>query len=130
MTTAKTYIALMYQVLLQVVIHINSLGTIITPLLFIYLFIYLFYFLLFRATPAAYGSSQAKGWIGATAPGLHHSHTLHHSSRQRRILNPLIEARDQTRILSDTSQVHYRWATMGTPIPILQMRKPKQREGK
>ena len=27
------------------------------------------------ATPAAYGSSQARGLIGATASGLHHSHS-------------------------------------------------------
>ena len=35
----------------------------------IYLFIYLFIFVfcLFRATPAAYGSSQARGLIGAVA---------------------------------------------------------------
>ena len=32
-------------------------------------------FLFFRATSAAYGSSQASGGIGATAAGLHHSHS-------------------------------------------------------
>ena len=32
---------------------------------------------------------------------------LHHSSQQCRILNPLSEARDQARILVDTSWVHY-----------------------
>ena len=32
---------------------------------------------------------------------------LHHSSRQHWILNPLSEARDQTCILMDTSQVCY-----------------------
>ena len=37
--------------------------------LFIYLFI-----LLFRAAPAAYGGSQARGQIGATAASLCHSH--------------------------------------------------------
>ena len=31
-------------------------------------------FLLFRATPAAYATAQAKGQIGATAASLHHSH--------------------------------------------------------
>ena len=31
---------------------------------------------------------------------------LHHSSWQHQILNPLTEARDQTHILMDTSQVH------------------------
>ena len=37
------------------------------------------------------------------------------SSRQRWMLNPLSEARDQTRILMDTSHVRYHWATTGTP---------------
>ena len=32
-------------------------------------------FLLFRATPAAYGSSQARGQIRGAAAGLHHSHS-------------------------------------------------------
>jgi len=31
-------------------------------------------FCLFRAAPAAYGGSQARGLIGATAAGLHNSH--------------------------------------------------------
>ena len=33
--------------------------------------------------------------------------SLPHSSRQRWILNPLSEAKDQICILMDTSQVHY-----------------------
>ena len=40
---------------------------------------------------------------------------LHHSSQQHWIFNPLSEARDQTRILMDTSGICFRWATMGTP---------------
>ena len=61
-----------------------------------------------------YRSSQARGRIGAAAAGLHNSHSkwdlshvcdLHHSSRQRWILNPLREARDWTRNLKDTSWV-------------------------
>ena len=44
-------------------------------ILYYYFLFYLFYFLLFRATPAAYGGSQARGWIGATAACLHHSHS-------------------------------------------------------
>ena len=58
---------------------------------------------LFRATPAADGSSQARGQIGAIADSLCHSHSkkgqdpshvynLDHSSRQCRIINPLNEA--------------------------------------
>ena len=37
-----------------------------------FLFCFVFYF--FRAAPATYGNSQARGQIGATAAGLHHSH--------------------------------------------------------
>ena len=33
------------------------------------------FFPLFMAAPAAYGSSQARGWIGAAAAGLCHSHS-------------------------------------------------------
>ena len=36
---------------------------------------FFFFFLLFRAVPAAYGGSQARGLIGVTAAGLHHSHS-------------------------------------------------------
>ena len=42
---------------------------------------------------------------------------LHHSLQQHQILNPQwSEARDQIRVLMDTSWVHYFWAIMGTPI--------------
>ena len=33
------------------------------------------FFFLFRAAPTPYGSYQARGWIGATAADLHHSHS-------------------------------------------------------
>ena len=58
-----------------------------------------FFFGLFRAAPEAHGYSQARGPIEAVAA------CLHHSSQQCRILNPLSEARDQTCILKDASQV-------------------------
>ena len=69
---------------------------------------FLFVFCLFMAAPEAYGGSQGRGRIRATAAGLHHSHSngnLHHSSWQCWFLNPLSKARDQTHILMDTSQV-------------------------
>ena len=62
-------------------------------------------FLLFRAIPSAYGSSQARGRIGAPAVAcatamatwdLSCVYYLHHSSRQHQILNPLSEGRDRT----------------------------------
>ena len=40
---------------------------------------------------------------------------LHHCSKQRQILNPLSGARDRTRVLMDTSQIHFCCATTGTP---------------
>ena len=39
------------------------------------LFFFFFLVLFFRAAPTAYGSSQARGQIGAAAAGLHHSHS-------------------------------------------------------
>ena len=40
---------------------------------------------------------------------------LHHSSRQRQILNPLNEARDRSRILLDTSRIRFCCTAAGTP---------------
>ena len=65
----------------------------------------------FRATPVVYGSSQTRDQTGAAC----HSHSntgskpylWHHSSHKYRIFNSLWEAKDQTRILMDTSWVHH-----------------------
>ena len=59
---------------------------------------------------------QLPAYATVTAmPDLSHICELYHSSQQRQILNPLSEATDQTHNFINTSQVHYRWATMGTP---------------
>ena len=42
----------------------------------LFLFLFLF-FCIFRAAPEAYGGSQARSLIGATAAGLHHSSQQH-----------------------------------------------------
>ena len=42
-------------------------------------------------------------------------YNLHHS----RILYPLSKSRDPTLVIINTSQVHYCWATMGTPLTLL-----------
>ena len=66
-----------------------------------------FVFCLFRAATMAYGGSQARGLIRAVAYTTAtatwdpcHIFNLHHSSRQRRILNPLSKVRDQTQLVS------------------------------
>ena len=51
------------------------------------------------AAPAAHGSSWARGQIETAAASLHDSH------RNARSFNPLSKARNQTRILMDSSQV-------------------------
>ena len=59
---------------------------------------------------------QLPAYATATAtPDLSCVCDLHHSSRQHQIVNPLIEAKDGTRILMDTSRVCYHWATARTP---------------
>ena len=68
---------------------------------------------LFRATPVANESSQARGWI-REAVGLHDSHSNTRSELhlclccnlwQHQILSPLSDARNQTCNLMDTSWV-------------------------
>ena len=91
---------------------------------FIFHFSYLFiYFPFFRATPAAYGSSQARGPIRAIVANLHHSHSNirsephlrpTHSSRQRRILDPLSEAKDRTRNRRVPSRIGFHCTTTGS----------------
>ena len=73
--------------------------------------------LCFGATPVAYGHSQPRGLIRATAATRYPSHTcdLHHSSRQLPIPNPMSWARDGTHILMGNSRICFCRATMGTP---------------
>ena len=81
-------------------------------------------FWFFRAAPVAYGSSQARGLMGAIAAGLRHRHSntdlshvfdLHHSSWQCRTLNPLSKAEDRNLNLMVPSQVRFCCATTGIP---------------
>ena len=69
-----------------------------------------FFLFLFRAKPAAYGCTQARGQIGAVAtartmPDLSPICNLYHSLWQHRTLNPLSEARDWAWILMDATQI-------------------------
>ena len=75
----------------------------------------------FRATPLTW---QFPGLNQSYSCWPHHSHInwdlscicyLQYSSWLCRILNSLIEARDRTCVLMDTSQIHFCRALMGTP---------------
>ena len=57
----------------------------------------------FRATPTAYGSSQARGWIRAVAANLHHSHSNTRSEPHLQSTPQLVAT--QTHILMDTGWV-------------------------
>ena len=80
----------------------------------------------FRAKPAAYGVSQARGSIQAVAAVLQHSHSNTGSELRLRptpklmatcrILNPLSKARDQTQNLKVPTQIRFCCATTGTPM--------------
>ena len=56
---------------------------------FIFILFYLF-FLLFMATPVAYGSSQARGQIGATAASSCHSYS-HSNTGSKLHLQPTVQ---------------------------------------
>ena len=53
---------------------------------------------------------------------LSHISDLHHSSWQCQILYPLNEASDRTRVLMDSSWIHFHCATTGIPIIIISLR--------
>ena len=85
---------------------------------------FFFFFSFFWAAPLAYGGSQARGLIGTTAAGLHHSQAaqdpshvcdLHHSLWQCWIHNPLSEARNWTHNLMVPSRIHFRCSMTGAP---------------
>ena len=64
------------------------------------LFGVLFFFLLFRATPSAHGSFQARGRMRPATASLHHNHSNTGS------FNPLSKTRDGTYLFMDTSHAH------------------------
>ena len=80
----------------------------------------LFFSFSFKASPGAYEvprlvKLQQPAYTTATAMrDPIHICSLHHSSQQCQILNPLSKARDRAHILVDTSRLCYHWATTGT----------------
>ena len=100
-------------------------------LLYFYFFPFFFLvFCLFRASPMAYGDSQARGWIRAVAAGLHHSHS--HSSCGIRAMSVICTATH----INVGSLIHWarpgikpafswilvsfvnHWAMTGTPVSL------------
>ena len=85
-------------------------------------FVFVFDFVFWRgAAPAAYGSFQARGWIGTAAASHSHARSKPRLCPTTQLMAapvpwPTQWARDQTRILMDTSQVRYCWAIMETPV--------------
>ena len=85
------------------------------------LFCFVFFFLPFRASPTAYGDSQAGDLIGVIAAGLHHSHSNtrsgpHLQPTPHGILNPLSKGRDRTGNLMVLSQICFRCSATGMPM--------------
>ena len=78
-------------------------------------YIFFFFFGLFRATPAAYGGSQARDLIKAVLPAyttatvsVRSEPSLQptpHCSQQHRILNQLSKTKDRAHVLMDTSLI-------------------------
>ena len=65
---------------------------------------------------------QLLAYTTATAPqDMRRVCDLHHRSQQRRILDPLSEARGQTRSLMVPSRIRFHCAMTGTPILILSL---------
>ena len=94
--------------------------------LFVCLFLVFLPFAFSRTAPTAYGGSQARNIIipGAYAratamPDPSRVYDLHHSSRQRQILNPLSKAKDQTRNLLVPSWICFCCTTMGNYVFII-----------
>ena len=92
------------------------------------------FFFLFRGTPATYGSSQAGGWIRATAGGLHLNHNnsrfkphlcdLHHSLWQCWPGPSPIECGQGPNLHLYGHYVMFltHWATLGTPEVVTKLK--------
>ena len=82
--------------------------------------LFFFFLMLFRATPAVRkfpGERSYQSYSYTTVTAMQdpsHICDLHHSSRQRCILNPLSKARDRIHILMDSRWIPFHCATAGT----------------
>ena len=89
-----------------------------------FFFFYDLLILIFTVTPAAYGNSQARGWIGAAS--LHHSHSndgseLHLRPMLQLAVTPDSYPTEKGQRLNLHSHIHYigfltHWAKTGTSV--------------
>ena len=79
----------------------------------LYFLIYTFFLFVFRATPATYGSSQARGQIRATATGLHHSHN---NAGIRAAYSTYTAACSNVRSLTNWAKPGIKTASSGVPL--------------
>ena len=119
----KTYILICVELVNQIDNFFN-LGLFFFCLFFCFFFCF-FAFLLYRAAGIAYGSSQARGGIGAAAAACatatatwdpSHVCDLHNSSWQCQILNLLSKAGDRTCVLMNTSWVQFLLSHSGNSL--------------
>ena len=100
------------------------LSRILHTLKTIFFFFFFFFFLLFRAAPAAYGHSQARGQIRAIVAGLHHSQSnarsATYTTTQGNTRSLTHWARTGMEPTSSWILVRFitHWATTGTPQAI------------
>jgi len=66
--------------------HLGVLSYSLPPIMFHVLHSFFSFFFFFRAVPATYGGSQARGPIAATAASLQHSHS---NTRSKPHLRPI-----------------------------------------
>ena len=85
--------------------------------------IFFFFLVFFGPHPQQYGGSQARGQMVATVAGLCHSHSQHQiwaesatytTAHGNAESSPTEWQESNLRVLMDTSQVRYHWATMAT----------------
>ena len=118
-TDSKMHLLPSYFIISHVGLHCTSYAVIIICLILYFMFCFLGPHLRHMDVPRLGVESELQllAYTTATATlDLSCVFDLYHSSQHLPILNPLSKARDGTPIPVNTSQVHYPWATMGTPM--------------
>ena len=73
--THRLFCIFMFYINIPVRVSFSFLLFVTDQFIYIYIFFFFVFLSFFRAAPAAYGGSQARGLIGAVVAGLRHSHS-------------------------------------------------------